>query len=69
MLLHKMECHIQLNGYIIAKYFKFLNNFGKQHVHAKPIKLKNKKNKKNKHYYVCEQCSQAKICYEHIIKI
>ena len=46
MLLHKMECHIQLNGYIIAKYFKFLNNFGKQHVHAKPIKLKNKKNKK-----------------------
>lgn len=43
MLLHKMECHIQLNGYIIAKYFKFLNNFGKQHVHAKPIKLKNKK--------------------------
>lgn len=64
MLLHKMECHIQLNGYIIAKYFKFLNNFGKRHVHAKPIKKI-----KKKHYYVCEQCSQAKICYEHIIKI
>lgn len=22
MLLHKMGCHIRLNGYIIAKYFK-----------------------------------------------
>ena len=37
MLLHRMGCHIQLDGYIIAKYFKFLNNFGMQQVHAKPI--------------------------------
>lgn len=51
MLLHKMGCHIRLNGYIIAKYFKLLNYFGKQHVHAKPIKFINKKKKR---YYVCE---------------